>query len=332
MSGPIVSYRRYCLARAGQGVLVLALSYLLVFLLLFFLPGDPIRARLNDPEANYSPEEIDQLLTYYGMDQPLWVQLWHAVSRLFRGDLGYSLATVEPVGDRILHALPSTVQLSVITFVFAVLLAVGLTALATAAPRASVRRFAAAIPAAMLSVPSFVIGLVVLQVFSYQLGLFSTLQADGWIGVVPAACVLAIPVSAPFARVFIENAQQVQDEPYVTFARSKGLATSRLLLAHVAKPSALPGVTMLGLAVAELITGSVIVEAIFNRHGIGSVIESAVSSQDSPVLLGVIILAAGAIVVVNLIVDLLYPLLDPRLRAAADTDVQRTEATVGVTT
>lgn len=317
MTQPIASYRRYCLARAGQGLIVLGLSYLLVFLLLFFLPGDPIRARLSDPEANYSPQEIDQLLTYYGMDEPLWVQLWRAVSRLFQGDLGYSLTTVEPVGERIVAALPSTIQLSVVTFVFAVVLALGLTVIATAAPWPSVRRLATAVPAALLSVPSFVIGLVVLQVFSYQLGLFSTLSSDGWAGAVPAAAVLALPVSAPFARVLIENAKEVQSEPYVTFARSKGLATGRLLLAHVAKPSALPGVTMLGLAVAELITGSVIVEAIFNRHGVGSVIESAVSSQDSPVLLGIIILAAASIVLVNLVVDLLYPLLDPRLRADA---------------
>ncbi|MEV0707878.1 ABC transporter permease [Nocardia aurea] len=329
MSRPIPSsYPRYVLARAGQGLVVLALSYLAVFLLLFFLPGDPISARLNDPDSNYSPEQIEQLLTYYGMDQPLWVQLWHAVRRLAQGDLGYSLTTVEPVGGRILDALPSTVELATITLVFSVVLALGLAAIATGAPWERVRRFTTAIPAALLSVPTFVVGLLVLQVFSYNLGLFSTLKADGWSGAIPAAAVLALPVSAPVARVIIENAQEVQGEPFVTFARSKGLAGLRILFAHVARPSALPGVTMLGLAVAELITGSVIVEAIFNRHGVGSVIESAVSSQDSPVLLGVILLAAGAIVLVNLAVDLTYPLLDPRLRGTSATSVTGSEPKV----
>ncbi|MET8650143.1 ABC transporter permease [Nocardia aurea] len=329
MSRPIPSsYPRYVLARAGQGLVVLALSYLAVFLLLFFLPGDPISARLNDPDSNYSPEQIEQLLTYYGMDQPLWVQLWHAVRRLAQGDLGYSLTTVEPVGGRILDALPSTVELATITLVFSVVLALGLAAIATGAPWERVRRFTTAIPAALLSVPTFVVGLLVLQVFSYNLGLFSTLKADGWSGAIPAAAVLALPVSAPVARVIIENAQEVQGEPFVTFARSKGLAGLRILFAHVARPSALPGVTMLGLAVAELITGSVIVEAIFNRHGVGSVIESAVSSQDSPVLLGVILLAAGAIVLVNLAVDLTYPLLDPRLRGRSASSVTGSEPKV----
>ncbi|MBH0779562.1 ABC transporter permease [Nocardia bovistercoris] len=308
------SYGRYCLGRAGQGLVVLALSYLVVFLLLFFLPGDPIRARLNDPESNYSPEQIDQLLAYYGLDEPLWVQLWHSVHRLARGELGYSLSTVEPVGRRIAQALPSTLELATVTVVFAAALALLVAAVAVAAPWEPLRRAATTIPAALLSVPTFVIGLLVLQVFSYNLGLFSTLRADGWTGAIPAAAVLALPVSAPVTRVIIENAREVKAEPYVTFARSKGLPEIRLLLAHIARPSALPGVTMAGLAVAELVTGSVIVEAIFNRHGIGSVIEAAVSSQDSPVLLGVVLFAAGAIVAVNLLVDLLYPLLDPRLR------------------
>lgn len=314
MRAPAVSYPRYVAARVGQGLLVLALSYLVVFLLLFFLPGDPIRARLSDPEANFSPEQVQQLLAYYGMDQPLWAQLWRSVTRLLHGDLGYSLTTVEPVRARIAGAVPATVELATVTAVFAAVLAVGLAVAASTAPWAPVRRVVTAVPAALLSVPTFVIGLVALQIFSYQLGLFSTLRSDGWTGAVAPAAVLALPVAAPLARVLIENARRVQTEPFVTFARSKGLTTARLLAAHVARPSALPGVTMLGLAVAELVTGSVIVESVFNRHGIGSVIESAVSGQDSPTLLGIILLAAGAVVLVNLLVDLLYPLLDPRLR------------------
>ncbi|HLS77155.1 MAG TPA: ABC transporter permease [Nocardia sp.] len=313
-SGPR-SRLRYVLARVGQGLVVLGLSYLVVFLLLFLLPGDPIRARLSDPEANFTQEQVDQLLTYYGMDKPVWEQLWRTLARLAHGDLGYSLTTVEPVTDRIAEALPATLELAAVTTLFALLLAAALTALATTAPWQPVRRFATAVPAALLSVPTFVIGLLVLQIFSYQLGLFSTLRADGWAGAVPPAAVLALPVAAPLTRVLIEHARRTQGEPYVTFARSKGLGQGRLLLAHVARPSALPGVTMLGLAVAELVTGSVIVEAVFNRHGIGSVIEAAVSNQDSPTLLGIILLAATLVVLVNLVVDLLYPVLDPRLRA-----------------
>ncbi|WP_066911809.1 ABC transporter permease [Millisia brevis] len=319
-------YRSFVLRRIGQGLIVLALSYVIVFTLLFFLPGDPIRARLNDPEVTYSPEQVEQLLAYYGLDEPIWVQFWHSVSRLLQGDLGYSLISVEPVSDRLVAALPSTIQLTVLTAVFAIVISFVVSTAAVAAPSEKIRRLAAAVPAAMLSVPTFVIGLAVLQVFSYSLGWFSTLQANGWVGAIPAAAVLALPVSAPFTRVIIENAREVEAEPFVTFGRSKGLTNGRVLLAHVARPAALPGVTMLGIAVAELITGSVIVEAIFNRHGIGSVISSAVSGQDSPVLLGVIVLAAGAVVLVNLIVDLLYPLLDPRLRTQSTAPAGATPA------
>lgn len=309
---------RGVIVRASQGLAVLALSYLFVFLLLFFLPGDPIRNRLNDPELNFTQEQVDQLLAYYGLDQPLLVQLWNSLSRLARGDLGYSLVTVTPVNERIVDALPSTLQLLVVTLVIALGIAFVLSALAIAGPGAGVQRFAAAVPAAVLSVPVFVIGLLVLLIFSYGLGWFNTLQADSWASTVPAAAVLALPVSAPFARVFIENAREVQHEPYVTFARSKGLTTFEVLTAHVAKPASLPAVTMFGLALGELVAGSVIVESLFNRQGIGSVISSAVSGQDAPVLLGVILLTAATIVTVNFLVDLLYPVLDPRLRSGIE--------------
>lgn len=316
--GAPAGYGRHVAARIGQGLLVIALAYVAVFLLLFLLPGDPVQARLNDPEVTYTQDQIDQLLAYYGLDLSLPSQFWQAVSRLLHGDLGVSLVTLQPVTERIGDALPATLQLISLTLGFALVFALVLAVIATISPWPAVRRTVTSVPAALLSVPTFVIGLAVLQVFSYQLRWFSILNSGGWAGAIPGALVLALPVSAPLARVLIENAGDIQREPFVTFARSKGMGTAALLWAHVARPAALPGVTMVGLMAAELITGTVIVERIFNRDGLGSVIESAVTGQDSPVLLGVILLAATTVVLVNLAVDLTYPLLDPRIRLRAD--------------
>lgn len=311
-------YAAYAVRRVGQGIAVLVLSYLMLFFVLFWIPGNPVQAMLADPDATYTPQQVNELLAYYGLNRPVLDQLLTSFWHLLQGNLGVSLAKVEPVGTMIAQALPSTLQLAAATAVVTVLIAGVVSTVATTAPWRWLRRIALAIPALSLSVPSFVLALTVLQVFSYQLGWFNTLTATGLSATLPAAIVLAIPVAAPFTRVLSESAIEVQREPFVTFARSKGLSQAKILLAHVLRLSAMPGVTMLGLAVSELIAGSVIVESVFSRNGLGSVIDAAVTSKDSPVILGTVLLVVAMIVVINLAIDLLYPLLDPRLRIHAE--------------
>jgi peptide/nickel transport system permease protein len=310
-------YVAFCLRRVGQGIVVLVVSYLALFFVLFWIPGNPIQAMLADPDATYTPQQVNELLAYYGLNRPVLDQFGVSVWHLLHGNLGISLAKVEPVNTMIAQALPSTLQLAAYTAVIVVIIAVVVSTVAATTRWRPVRLVALTIPALSLSVPSFVLALTVLQVFSYELGWFNTLTATGLSATLPAAIVLAIPVSAPFTRVLSESAIDVEREPFVTFARSKGLSQTRILLAHVLRPSAMPGVTMLGLAVSELIAGSVIVESVFSRNGLGSVIDAAVTSKDSPVILAVVLLAVAVIIVINLGIDLLYPLLDPRLRVHA---------------
>jgi peptide/nickel transport system permease protein len=171
-----------------------------------------------------------------------------------------------------------------------------------------------AFPSLFLSVPNFVIGLVLINIFAFQLGLFRVIDAEGGWATFFAAVALGIPVSARIAEVLIANLDHEAGQEYVSVARSRGLGQTRLFLRHLLKPSALPVVTIIALAVGELLGGALITEQIFGRTGIGSLVQRSVTTQDLPVLQAIVTLAAVVFVVVNLVADLVYPLLDPRVK------------------
>ena len=171
-----------------------------------------------------------------------------------------------------------------------------------------------ALPSLFLSVPNFVIGLLLIHWFAFQLGLFSVIDAESPWATFFAAVALGIPVSAQIAEVLIANLDHESRQEYAAVARSRGLGQLRLFRRHLLKPSSLPVVTVIALTVGELLGGSLITETIFGRTGIGSLVQRSVTTQDLPVLQAIVALAAVIFVVVNLIADLVYPLLDPRVR------------------
>lgn len=310
---------RFILERVAQAVAVIFAAYVFVFVVLTVLPGDPISNRLNDPEYNYTQEEIAKLVGYYGLDRPLHEQFLSTLWNGLRGDFGISLSTSAPVTDIIAQSLPSTLQLAFFALIFALLFAAIIAVLAVFAPWNGVRSLARSFPSLFLSLPNFLIGLVLIQVFSFQLGWFQTIRDEGLKSVILPSVTLAIPVSAPIAQIFVNSLDSTLRQQFVTIARAKGLKKRSIFLAHVLKPSSLPALTIIGVTIGELIGGSVITEAIFGRTGLGNVIERAVTDQDIPVLQGVVVLAAAAYVLINLLVDLSYPLLDARLRVRTHT-------------
>lgn len=306
----------YALRRAGQAVVVVLLAYVFTFVVISVLPGDPVTATLRNPENGFSEEEIARIIAYYGLDQPVYVQLWEALSRFLVGDLGLSLRSDRPVADMLGEVLGSTLALAGTAFVVAVVLAFGIALGAQYLPRPfgpALRAF----PSLFLSVPNFLIGLLLIQLFSFQLGLFRAIDADSPTATFFAALTLGIPVSAQIAEVLIANLDHEARQEYAAVARSRGLGRPALLVAHLLKPSSLPVVTVLALTVGELLGGAVITEAVFGRTGIGSLVERSVAMQDLPVLQAVVALAAVVFVVVNLVADLVYPLLDPRVSLQA---------------
>jgi len=247
------------------------------------------------------------------LDRNVLEQFWISVTRLFQGDLGFSLATGRPVADLITQGLGETVALAAAALVLALALSLAIAAAAVLAPWGAVRRLAGAFPVLSLSTPSFLAGLLLLQVFAYQLGWFSSIRDEGAKSLLLPAVTLAFGVSAPITQVLIRGLRKAYGDPFVTVLRAKGVSEGRIFSSHVLRNASIPALTLFGLTVGELLAGSVIAEAVFNRSGLGFVTEQAVRAQDGPVVQAVVMLVAIIFTTINLLTDLLYPAVDPRM-------------------
>ncbi|MBD8063694.1 ABC transporter permease [Oceanitalea stevensii] len=310
---------RYVAGRVGQALLVLWAAYTLSFLLLGALPGDGILIKFENPELGLSADQVAAIREYYRVDDPLLLQYVHALVGTLQGDLGYSVETATPVVDRVSAALPATLQLASLAFVVAAAVAVVLALAASYARGPWLHNAITAIPSLFVSVPAFWLGIVLLQVFSFRLGWVPVIGAEGWQELVLPVLTLAVPVSAPLAQIVLRTLDDVATRPFVHVVEAKGASRWWTLSRHTARNSLLPVLTISGLLVAELIAGSVVTESVFGRDGLGRLTNLAVAAQDLPVIQAIVLVAALAFVTVNLVVDLLYPVLDPRLRRARTT-------------
>jgi peptide/nickel transport system permease protein len=304
---------RYVAHRFGQAVLVLAIAFVVSFVMLQALPGDALVIRFESPESGLSPEEVERLREALGADLPLWQQFLTTSSGFLRGDFGYSVQSGTAVSDIIAAAFPSTLVLALTAFVLAVLLAVVLAMLTQLPALAPLGRALRSAPSLFISVPVFWLGIVLVQVFSFRLGWVPVINPGPIQGLALPVLALAFPIAAPIAQVLIRAIDDVRLLPFITVVRARGASEWWILTRNVARNALLPALTMAGLLFGELIGGAVITETVFGRAGIGRVTEQAVSTQDIPVLQAVVVLSAAVFVLVNLIVDLVYPLLDPRL-------------------
>jgi len=312
-------YFAYALQRLGQAIVVIVLAYVLSFLLINVLPGNPIATTLENPQSGLSPAQVRQVESYYGVTKPVLAQLWLALSRFVRGQLGVSLVSHQQVTGLLAGALPYTLKLAGLALLIALILSAAIAYGAQYLPARWARGLLRSVPSLFLSVPNFIIGLLLIRAFSFQLHTFDVLSPDSPVATAFAALALAIPICAPLAEVLIANLDHESAQEYVLVARPRGLGKARLFARHLVKPSALPAVTIAALIVGELMGGALITEEVFGRNGIGSVMYTAVSNQDTPVLQAIVALAAVVFVVVNLLADLIAPLLDPRVRLAGRT-------------
>ncbi|MCV9963292.1 ABC transporter permease [Pararhizobium sp. BT-229] len=308
------AYRTYAAKRLVQAVVVILLAYVFTFVVVSILPGDPITNVLRNPQNGFSEEQIQEIIAAQGLDRPVLVQLWGSFSSFLVGDLGLSMRSHRPVATLIAEVLPSTLILAFAGLVVALLLAVAIAYGTRFLPKRFGQGLLRGFPSLFLSVPNFVIGLVLIHLFGFQLGVFRVIEPDSFWATLFAAIALGIPISAQIAEVLIANLDHEADQEYAAVARSRGLGKLRLFAKHLLKPSSLPVVTVIALTIGELLGGSLITETVFGRTGIGSLVQRSVSTQDLPVLQAVVSLAAVVFVVVNLIADLTYPLLDPRVK------------------
>lgn len=304
---------RYIAARAGQAVLVLWAAYTLSFLVLFALPSDPVALLAGGDATDISPAQLDALRQRYGLDQPLWAQYLRQLGGILSGDLGTSISTGRPVAEVIGEAIPPTAQLAGLALVVAVLGGAGIALAATFTRSRRLSTFLLGLPPLGVAVPSFWLGLVLIQWFSFQLPLFPALGDKGFASLVLPAITLAVPTSAAIAQLLSRSLATTLGEPYIDTAWAKGAGRIRVHLAHALRNAALPALTVTGLVVGQLLSGTVVTETVFSRPGVGRVTALAVQQQDVPVVQGIVLFAAAVFVVTTLAVDLVYPLLDPRI-------------------
>lgn len=311
----------YLRQRLAYSALVILGAYTITFSLLFLLPSDPISIKLSQETAAGSlaalagrPEIVAALNARYGLDQPMIVQYASGLGRLLSGDLGLSISTGIPIAQTLGDAVPQTAALAASALVLAVLIGGALAVLATYLVNPWLREFLLSLPALGLSLPVFWVGLMLLQVFSFNLYWFPASGNDGLQSLILPAITLAIPNAAILAQILARGLQDVLDRPHIDTARSKGLTRLQVHLRHVLRNGCLPALAALGVMVGNLLAGAVIVETVFARTGIGRVTYTAVNSQDYPMVLAIIFVSSTAYALANIVVDLVSLIVDPRLR------------------
>jgi peptide/nickel transport system permease protein len=311
--------KRYLLGRIAQAGLVLWGAYTVTYLILYLLPGDPLSIMLSASGMevdSLSPEQLAKARAYYGLDQGLIPRYLHLLWGVLHGDLGQSLTLNRPVTSILAERLPQTLSLAGLAILLSLLGGIGLAYLAAYVRWQPLKTALARLPALGFSVPVFWMGLLLIQVFAFGLGWFPSTGGIGFASLVLPAVTLAIPSAAVYAQVLQRGFADVWREPYIVTAYAKGLSRAQVQARHGLRNAALPLLTLIGLQVGNTVSGAVLVETIFARNGVGRLVQEAVMRQDIPVVLGIVTVSAAAFVIVNLLVDLLYPVLDPRITHA----------------
>ncbi|RSM79111.1 peptide ABC transporter permease [Amycolatopsis sp. WAC 01375] len=308
--------RRYLLRRILQAVFVLWAAFTVSFVILYLLPGDAVSAKLGGGEAGLSvtPEQLAAAKAEYGLDDPLPLQYGKRLLAALQGDFGRSIATGDDATNMVVSALPPTLAVTGFALVLAILFGGGIAIAGTVTRHRRLGNLLLALPPLGISLPSFWVGLVLIQFFSFQLKLLPALGSNGFESLILPAITLAIPTGAIIGQVLAKSLRTQLAEPYAEIALAKGASRSRVHFGHLLRNAAVPTLTIAGVVAGNLIAGSVITETVFSRDGLGRVTSSAVTAQDIPVVQAVIVLAALVFVGINLLVDLVYPLLDPRIR------------------
>ena len=283
----------------------------LVFLLIHLVPGDPVQAMLGE---SASPADVAELRGRLGLDDPLLVQYGRYVSRLAVGDLGTSLRTNQAVTTAIAERLPATAELAAAAMGVALLIAMPLGILAAARAGTAVDYAATAAALLGISIPNFWLGPLLAIVFSVELGWLPVSGRGSLAHLVLPAITLGAPLAAVLARMTRASVLEELRELYVLAARARGVSRLRSVLVHAFRNSLIPVVTLLGLQVGMLLTGAVITETIFSWPGVGRLLIQSINFRDYPLVQGCILLIALTYVSVTLVTDLVYGLLDPRIR------------------
>jgi peptide/nickel transport system permease protein len=303
---------RFLLSRLVTTVPVLFGVSLLVFMMLHLVPGDPVKMMLS--EFQTSPQQVELLRSQLHLNEPLPQQYGRFVVNALQGDLGLSIRSKRPVRNEIAENLGSTLQLAASALLIAIGIGMPLGIIAALKQHSWLDIGPMIFALSGVSMPSFWLGLLLIFLFSLRLGWFPATGGGDLKHLILPALTLGLGASAIIARLTRSSMLEVLRQDYMTTARAKGLNEFTVVLRHGLKNALIPVVTIFGLQFGSLLAGAVVVETVFARPGIGRLIVNSILAKDFPMVQGIILFTATAYVVANLLVDLAYGLLDPRIR------------------
>jgi peptide/nickel transport system permease protein len=305
---------RYVAGRFAQALLILLGISLVTYVLLYLVPADPVRQIAG---RSATPETVESIRRQLGLDLPLWQQYLRYLGNLLQGDLGRSYIQKTEVAELIVSRLPATLLLLAGTITVELL--IGITAgLVAAAKRGTAVDRAIMVGAfAAVSAPQFVVGILLLYVFAVQLGWFPIGGYGTFAHLVLPSLTLGILGGGWYARMMRSSMIDVLRQDYITTARAKGAGRARVLLVHGLRNGILPLIAMIGLDIGIFMSGAVVVESVFGWPGIGQLAWQAIQRVDIPIIVGVTLVAAVAIIIGNLLADIIAPFIDPRIRLKA---------------
>ena len=283
----------------------------LVFLLLHFIPGDPVDLMLGDSALGTDRETLrDQL----GLNDPLIVQYLRYFGDLLQGDWGTSLFSKKPVFEEIMERVPATMELMFGAMVVTILVAMPLGLIAAVNKGSWIDQGAMIFSLLGVSIPNFWLGPMLILLFSIHFDLLPVNERGGLEHLILPALTLGTSLASILARITRSSVVETLQAEYIRTARSKGISELRILFRHALRNALIPIVTVIGLQVGVLLSGAIITEAIFDWPGLGNLLISAINTRNYPLVQGCVLFIAGSYVIVNLVIDLLYAYLDPRIR------------------
>jgi peptide/nickel transport system permease protein len=303
----------YLVQRLLQGVIVIFIVSLLTFAVMQAAPGDPVDLMVG--QAYVTQEQLDAITRKWGFDRPWYEQYLTWLGNLLTGDLGVSVVrTGEPISSMILNAAGMTLRLNVLSFVISLSIAVPLGVVA-ALKRYSLFDYGSMIGSTIgVTIPNYWIGLMGIVLFSVQLGWLPPYGADSWRSYVLPVAILSIEEVAALARLTRGATIEVLSQDYVTTARAKGLGERIVTVRHVVRNALLPVITVIGYRIAFILSGTIVVETVFAWPGMGRLFYDSIVRLDYQVVQAIVLVLTAIIVVVNILTDLTYAIIDPRVR------------------
>ena len=285
----------------------------LVFMMLQLVPGDPVMMMLGEASVARAAD-IEALRDQLGFNDPLYVQYWHYFTDLIQGDLGTSMRTRKPVADLIAARLPSTFELTFAGLGFAVLFGTTLGVIAALKHNSWVDHLTVVFALLGVSIPGFWLGLLLIFLFSVTLRWLPVIGTSGFKSLILPAISLGLWAGGTIARLIRSGMLEVMQADYVRTARAKGLGERRVIIGHALRNALLPVVTMVGIQFGHVMAGTVIIESVFSRPGLGLMLVNGIVAKDIPLVQGIVMFVAATYLLANFLVELLYTYIDPRIR------------------